>query len=89
MVSVTEPVFPALSVQEPVTAAAAPSGPPYVPDVHDATPDAPSSPEKLNGTGLVSQPFASGPRAAEAVTLGGDESFRIVMLCPYVLPVAG
>ena len=48
IVSDAEPAFPALSVQEPVTAAAAPSGPPYVPDVHDATPDAPSSPEKLN-----------------------------------------
>jgi hypothetical protein len=86
MVSVTDPAFPALSVQEPVTEAAAPSGPPYVPEVHDATPDAPSSPVKLNATGLVYQPFASGPRAGDAVTLGGDESFRTVTLLETVPP---
>jgi hypothetical protein len=51
-----------------------------VPDVHDATPDAPSSPVKLNATGLVYHPFASGPRDAEAVTIGGEESFLTVTI---------
>ena len=37
---------------------------------------------KLNETGLVYQPFTSGPRDAAAVTPGGEESFRTVTLLP-------
>jgi len=53
-----------------------------VPEVQEATPDAPSSPVKLKLTGLVYHPFASGPRDADAVTPGGDESFLTVTLLP-------
>jgi hypothetical protein len=53
-----------------------------VPEVQDATPDAPSSPVKVKLTGLVYHPLASGPRDAEAVTLGGDESFLTETLLP-------
>ena len=81
-VIVVDPVLPALSVHDPVTAAEAPSGPLYVPEVHDATPEVPSSPSKLNETGLVYQPFESGPRAGEPLTPGGLESFFTVTLLP-------
>jgi len=82
ILSEADPALPALSVHDPETVTSPPSGPPYVPEVQDATPDAPSSPEKLKLTGLVYQPFASGPRDAEAVTFGGDESFLTVTLLP-------
>jgi hypothetical protein len=77
-----DPVLPAVSVHEPETVTAPPSGPLYVADVHDATPDVPSSPVKLNETGFVYQPFESGPRAGEPLTPGGDESFATVTLLP-------
>jgi hypothetical protein len=82
IVSDVEPVLPALSVQEPETVTFPPSGPLYVPDVQDATPDPPSSPVKLNETGFVYHPFESGPRAGPPVTPGGDPSFRTLTLLP-------
>ena len=45
--------------------------------MHEATPEVPSSPVAEYGTGLVYQPFASGPRERPRATPGGDESFLI------------
>ena len=81
-----DPVLPALSVHEPETEMSPPSGPLYVPDVHEATPEAPSSPVKLKLTGLVYHPFVSGPRDADALTPGGAESFLTVTLLPTHAP---
>jgi hypothetical protein len=75
-------VLPAPSVHVPVTLTSLPSGPLYVPDVHELIPDGPPSPEKDTSTGLVYQPFASGSRAKDAVTPGGLESFWTVTLLP-------
>ena len=61
---------------------APPSGPPYVPELHDAMPEGPPSPLNENATGWVYQPFPSGSRASEPVTPGGLESFRTVTLLP-------
>ena len=82
ILSDVDPVFPALSRHDPDTVTSGPSGPEYVPDVHDATPEAPSSPVKLKLTGLVYQPLASGPRDAPPVTEGGEESLCTVTLLP-------
>src|SRR6188472_3825882 len=82
ILSEADPALPALSVHDPDTVTSPPSGPPYVPEVHDATPDAPSSPVNVKLTGLVYHPFASGPRAAETVTSGGCESLLTVTLLP-------
>jgi hypothetical protein len=65
-----------------VTFASALSGPPYVPEVQELIPDGPPSPVNVTATGLVYQPFASGPRANEALTEGGLESLRTVTLFP-------
>jgi hypothetical protein len=46
--------------------------------VQELIPDGPPSPENETATGLVYQPFVSGPRANEALTEGGVESFRTV-----------
>jgi hypothetical protein len=82
IVSDVDPVLPALSVHEPETVTFPPSGPLYVPDVQDATPDPPSSPVKLNETGFVYHPLASGPRDGPPLTLGGDPSLRTLTLEP-------
>ena len=78
IVSDAEPVFPAPSVQDPVSFTPVPSGPEYVPAVHELMPEGPPSPLKLAATGLVYQPFASGAREIDPVTAGGVESFRTV-----------
>jgi hypothetical protein len=77
-----EPVLPAPSVQVPVTLASLASGSLYVPEVQELIPDGPPSPENETATGLVYQPFASGPRANDASTDGGLESLRTVTLFP-------
>ena len=69
-------------MQVPESWTAPPSGPPYVPDVHELIPEGPPSPENETPTGLVYQPFASGSRASEALTDGGPESLRTVTLLP-------
>ena len=50
-------MLPAMSRQLPPMLTPAPSGPPYVPDVHDSTPDVGSWPIKLKATGLLNQPL--------------------------------
>src|SRR5215475_990008 len=68
--------LPALSVQEPLTAALPVSGPEYVfCGVHDAIPDMPSVPPKETVTGWSYQPFASGPRPSVAEAFGAVESY--------------
>ena len=77
ILSDVDPVLPALSVHDPDTRdVAARPGRSTCPDVHDATPEAPSSPVKLKLTGLVYQPLASGPRDAAAVTAGRRRVLR-------------
>jgi hypothetical protein len=85
--TVVEPVLPAPSVQEPVTFASLPSGPPYVPEVQELIPEGPPSPENETATGLVYQPFVSGPLANEALTDGGLESLRTETLLKLPPPV--
>jgi hypothetical protein len=69
-----DPVLPALSLHEP-DAEPMPSGPEYVtPPEHPATPDALSEPLKFTPTGRPYQPFESGPRSGDPLTLGPVES---------------
>jgi hypothetical protein len=75
-------------VHDPEIFTSAPSGPPYVPEVQDAIPDGPPSPENDTETGLVYQPSTSGPRANDAVTDGGLESFFTLTLLPMKPPAA-
>src|SRR5262245_13598401 len=73
--------LPALSVHDPDSVTAPPSGPPYVPPPEQpASPDAPSPPAKPNSTGFVYQPSTSGSRYTVPPMLGGDESFLTVTL---------
>src|SRR5262245_20292193 len=66
--------LPALSVHVPETDAEPLSGPPYVADVQEATPERLSVPENPTPTAWLYQPFESGARAALAVTVGGVAS---------------
>jgi uncharacterized protein (DUF1501 family) len=68
-------LFPAASTQLPATLAVALSGPEYVALEHVSTPDVASLPPNETATGWLNQPFASGARAALAVTVGGVESY--------------
>lgn len=70
-----DPVLPALSVQLPETEAEPLSGPEYVADVQPERPDTLSLPEKPTATAWLYHPFASAPRAGEAVTDGGVASY--------------
>ena len=72
-----ELTLPALSVQLAPTEPEGPSGPLYVPELQEAIPERPSLPLAVNPTGWLYQPFASGPRASDAKTLGGVESYLI------------
>jgi hypothetical protein len=65
-------------VQLPVSVAPGLSGPPYAPDVHEATPEVASDPLKRTATGRVYQPFESGGRSTAGETLGGVRSMRTV-----------
>src|SRR5207249_1972176 len=68
--------LPALSAQEPLTAALPVSGPEYVfCAVQEAIPDVPSVPPKETVTGWSYQPFASGPRPSVAEASGAVESY--------------
>jgi hypothetical protein len=66
-----EELLPARSLQLPETAAAPLSGPEYVSEVHEATPEVASIPAQLIATGWLYQPFTSGGRAAPADKLVG------------------
>src|SRR5581483_10841182 len=70
--------LPALSVQLPPTVVPLVSGPLYVVDVHESIPEVASEPVNAIATAWLYQPFASGPRAGAAVTLGGVASYLIV-----------
>jgi hypothetical protein len=66
-------------VHEPETEAELESGPEYVVDVHEATPDTEAVPAAATCTGWLYQPFASGPRCgANDDTVGGVASRLIV-----------
>src|SRR4051794_27960335 len=67
--------LPALSVQEPLTAALLVSGAEYVfCGVQEAIPEVPSVPPNEIVTGLSYHPFASGPRPSVAEASGAVES---------------
>jgi hypothetical protein len=69
------PVFPALSTQEPLTAAAASSGPEYVFAAgHEAGPEVASVAAKLTVSGALYQPFAFGGREGAAAAWGAVAS---------------
>jgi hypothetical protein len=69
--NVCDVVFPALSVHEPVTDAAASSGPEYESgDTHETPPETASVPLKETERAWLYQPFASAPREGVAVTEG-------------------
>ena len=63
------------------------SGPLYVVLVHPEMPDVASDPLKAMFTGWLNQPFASVPRSAEAVTLGGVASRRTVTVVVSSTPL--
>src|SRR5262249_28586985 len=65
------------SVHVPETDAEPLSGPPYVADVQEATPERLSVPENPTPTAWLYQPFESGARAALAVTVGGVASILV------------
>jgi hypothetical protein len=88
MLTDVEPTLPAPSVHEPETFTSEPSGPPYAPDVHELIPEGPPSPLNETATGLVYQPSTSGPRAKDASTDGGVESFITLTLLPMNPPAA-
>src|SRR6188508_2520441 len=68
--------FPATSMQDPATDAAALPGPPYELWVQLATPDMSSTPVKATRTGWLYQPPASGGRdAAPTIALGAVASY--------------
>jgi len=48
-----------------------------VPELQEATPERPSLPLAAKSTGWLYQPFVSGPRASDADTPGGVESYLI------------
>ena len=82
MVSEPEPVFLRRPCRDPPIVTAPPSGPLYVPELHDEMPDGPPSPWKLNGTGDVYHSLPSGLRASVPPTEGGLESFATLTLLP-------
>jgi hypothetical protein len=55
--------------------------------VQPASPDTPSLPEKATATAWLYQPFASAPRAGDAVTDGGVASYsKLVVLGADTFP---
>jgi hypothetical protein len=73
-------VLPATSAHEPETEMAALSGPEYkIAGSQVSIPDVASVPLKLIETGWLYQPFESGGRTAEAITIGPVASRRTVM----------
>src|SRR3954449_7151675 len=73
--------FPALSVQPPLTAAAAWSGPVYVTAEQAAMPEVASAPFHATPIGWLNQPLKSAPRASTGATpVGGSASILTVML---------
>jgi hypothetical protein len=78
--------FPATSVQPPPTDTPLPSGPEYVGEEHEAIPEVASVPEKVTPTAWLYQPFWSGPRAADALTVGGVAS-RLMSIVALTVPL--
>src|SRR5918911_2931724 len=63
--------LPALSVQPPVIATSALSGPLYVVEVHEPMPEPPSLPRYVTVTGWLYQPLLSGGRSGLAPSTCG------------------
>jgi hypothetical protein len=81
--------LPAWSRQVPVGAALAESGPVYVIDEHEATPEDASLPCQLIPTERLYQPLWSAPRAALApVTVGFVVSIRKALVVAVEVPAA-
>ena len=69
-------MFPALSVQVPLTAVPPVSGPLYVLfGLHEAMPEVASAPFQVTSTFDFSQPFAFGAGLGDGVVNGGVESY--------------
>jgi hypothetical protein len=82
-------VFPALSVQVPLTDVPPVSGPLYVLfGLHEATPDVASLPFQVTSTLDFSQPFAFGPGVGDGVVDGGVESYFSPKLVGVLFPAA-
>ena len=82
-----EVLLPAMSVQVPWTRAFAPSGPAYVGDEHEATPEVASVPCQSKRTEWLYQPFASGVRATDGVVrAGGVTSYLTTSESDELLP---
>jgi hypothetical protein len=79
-------VFPAASVQVPLTDALLESGPEYVVDVQTAIPDVASVPANDTATPWLYQPFASGERAAEAPESMGAVASRLIVTVTLTVP---
>jgi hypothetical protein len=67
-------VFPALSIQLPLTLALGLSGPLYVVEVHEVKPEIDHPPINETGTGWLYQPSESGGRARMALAVGLEAS---------------